>query len=104
MLSSSTQAELLHSTSSKAAAPQISTNTRYLLLALPNNEMSNKSPFAVHKALIGIGGEPATPGIYLLQLKPPGKFDRTFRTLCPELPQSAYLHCSSSPYIPNLLR
>ncbi|GFT51586.1 putative RNA-directed DNA polymerase from transposon BS [Trichonephila clavipes] len=39
---------------------QISTNTRYLLLALPNNEMSNKSPFAVHKALIGIGGEAKT--------------------------------------------
>ncbi|GFW64596.1 putative RNA-directed DNA polymerase from transposon BS [Trichonephila clavipes] len=39
---------------------QISANTRYLLLALPNKEMSNKSPFAVHKALIGIGGEPKT--------------------------------------------
>ncbi|GFX54071.1 putative RNA-directed DNA polymerase from transposon BS [Trichonephila clavipes] len=39
---------------------QISTNTRYLLLALLNNEMSNKSPFAVHKALIGIGGDPKT--------------------------------------------
>ncbi|GFW10275.1 uncharacterized protein TNCV_4812431 [Trichonephila clavipes] len=39
---------------------QISNNTRYLLLALPSNEMSNKSPFAVHKDLIGIGGEPKT--------------------------------------------
>ncbi|GFV36065.1 uncharacterized protein TNCV_345811 [Trichonephila clavipes] len=36
----------------------ISQHIRFLLLALPNNEMSNKSPFAVHKALIGIGGEP----------------------------------------------
>ncbi|GFS52531.1 hypothetical protein TNCV_4851771 [Trichonephila clavipes] len=37
---------------------RISQHIRFLLLALPNNEMSNKSPFAVHKALIGIGGEP----------------------------------------------
>ncbi|GFU83962.1 uncharacterized protein TNCV_560881 [Trichonephila clavipes] len=36
----------------------ISQHIIFLLLALPNNEMSNKSPFAVHKALIGIGGEP----------------------------------------------
>ncbi|GFW73127.1 uncharacterized protein TNCV_832461 [Trichonephila clavipes] len=36
---------------------QISTNTRYLLLSLPNNEMSSKSPFAIQKALVGIGGE-----------------------------------------------
>ncbi|GFT17977.1 uncharacterized protein TNCV_4911311 [Trichonephila clavipes] len=36
----------------------ISEHIRFLLLALQNNEMSNKSPFAVHKALIGIGGEP----------------------------------------------
>ncbi|GFX80371.1 putative RNA-directed DNA polymerase from transposon BS [Trichonephila clavipes] len=37
---------------------QISTNTRYLLLSLPNNEMSSKSPFAIQKALVGIGDEP----------------------------------------------
>ncbi|GFV63394.1 hypothetical protein TNCV_138931 [Trichonephila clavipes] len=37
---------------------QILQHTRIFLLVLPNNEMSNKSPFAVHKALIGIGGEP----------------------------------------------
>ncbi|GFY17097.1 putative RNA-directed DNA polymerase from transposon BS [Trichonephila clavipes] len=37
---------------------RISQHIRFLLLALPNNEMTNKSPFAVHKALIGIGGEP----------------------------------------------
>ncbi|GFW61535.1 uncharacterized protein TNCV_347831 [Trichonephila clavipes] len=35
----------------------VSTHTRFLLLSLPNNEMPNKSPFAVHKALLGIGGE-----------------------------------------------
>ncbi|GFS67107.1 general transcription factor II-I repeat domain-containing protein 2B [Trichonephila clavipes] len=33
----------------------ISQHIRFLLLALPNDEMSNQSPFAVHKALIGIG-------------------------------------------------
>ncbi|GFU87954.1 uncharacterized protein TNCV_1335231 [Trichonephila clavipes] len=37
---------------------QISTNTRFLLLSLPYNEMSSKSPFAIQKALVGIGGEP----------------------------------------------
>ncbi|GFU36023.1 putative RNA-directed DNA polymerase from transposon BS [Trichonephila clavipes] len=37
---------------------QISANTRFLLISLPNNEMSSKSPFAFQKALIGIGGEP----------------------------------------------
>ncbi|GFT25071.1 uncharacterized protein TNCV_179811 [Trichonephila clavipes] len=36
---------------------QVSTTARFLLLSLPNNEMSKKSPFAIHKALIGIGGE-----------------------------------------------
>ncbi|GFW77653.1 uncharacterized protein TNCV_133441 [Trichonephila clavipes] len=37
---------------------RISQHIRFLLLALTNNEMSNKSPFAVHKARIGLGGEP----------------------------------------------
>ncbi|GFW24032.1 NACHT domain-and WD repeat-containing protein 1 [Trichonephila clavipes] len=37
---------------------QISQHTRLLLLSFQNNEMSNKSAFAVHKARIGIGGEP----------------------------------------------
>ncbi|GFX65456.1 uncharacterized protein TNCV_400071 [Trichonephila clavipes] len=36
----------------------ISKNSRYLLISLTNNKMSDKSPFAIHKALIGIGGEP----------------------------------------------
>ncbi|GFY31711.1 uncharacterized protein TNCV_4200212 [Trichonephila clavipes] len=36
----------------------ISRNFRYLLISLTNNKMSNKSPFAIHKSLIGIGGEP----------------------------------------------
>ncbi|GFS95801.1 uncharacterized protein TNCV_2258831 [Trichonephila clavipes] len=36
----------------------IARNTRFLILSLPNNDMSKKSPFAIHKALIGIGGEP----------------------------------------------
>ncbi|GFX29622.1 uncharacterized protein TNCV_4776941 [Trichonephila clavipes] len=34
------------------------THVRFLLLSLPNNDMYNISPFAIHKALIGIGGEP----------------------------------------------
>ncbi|GFX52488.1 uncharacterized protein TNCV_4325041 [Trichonephila clavipes] len=37
---------------------QISFNTRFLLVSLPHNDMSIKSPFAIQKALIGIGGEP----------------------------------------------
>ncbi|GFU50742.1 hypothetical protein TNCV_241281 [Trichonephila clavipes] len=37
---------------------QVSLNTRFLIIPLPNNEMSKVSPFAVQKALIGIGGEP----------------------------------------------
>ncbi|GFY10899.1 hypothetical protein TNCV_1124211 [Trichonephila clavipes] len=35
----------------------IARNTRFLILSLPNNDMSKKLPFAIHKALIGIGGE-----------------------------------------------
>ncbi|GFX14648.1 uncharacterized protein TNCV_4016461 [Trichonephila clavipes] len=31
---------------------------RFLLISLPNNAMSLKSPFAIHKALKGMGGEP----------------------------------------------
>ncbi|GFT35033.1 putative RNA-directed DNA polymerase from transposon X-element [Trichonephila clavipes] len=37
---------------------QISFNTRFLLVSLPHNDLSFKSPFAIQKALIGIGGEP----------------------------------------------
>ncbi|GFX53842.1 uncharacterized protein TNCV_1597881 [Trichonephila clavipes] len=37
---------------------QISLHTRFLLVSLPNNDMSVKSPFAIQKALIGICGEP----------------------------------------------
>ncbi|GFV50929.1 uncharacterized protein TNCV_2770151 [Trichonephila clavipes] len=33
-------------------------DTRVFLISLPNNDMLNKSPFALHKALLGIGGEP----------------------------------------------
>ncbi|GFX09537.1 uncharacterized protein TNCV_2029031 [Trichonephila clavipes] len=36
----------------------IARNTRFLILSLPNNGMMKKSSFAIHKALIGIGGEP----------------------------------------------
>ncbi|GFS95739.1 uncharacterized protein TNCV_251251 [Trichonephila clavipes] len=32
--------------------------SRFLILSLPNSEMARKSPFVIHKALIGIGGEP----------------------------------------------
>ncbi|GFU47420.1 putative RNA-directed DNA polymerase from transposon X-element [Trichonephila clavipes] len=30
----------------------------FLILSLPNCEMARKSPFVIHKAIIGIGGEP----------------------------------------------
>ncbi|GFV53934.1 uncharacterized protein TNCV_3293031 [Trichonephila clavipes] len=35
----------------------IATNSRFLILSLPNHEMSQKSPFAIQKALKGIGGD-----------------------------------------------
>ncbi|GFV20846.1 putative RNA-directed DNA polymerase from transposon BS [Trichonephila clavipes] len=37
---------------------QIAAHSRLLLISLANKEMSNKSPFAIHKAILGIGGEP----------------------------------------------
>ncbi|GFU90192.1 uncharacterized protein TNCV_3873961 [Trichonephila clavipes] len=36
----------------------IATNSRFLILSLPNHAMSRKSPFAIQKALKGIGGDP----------------------------------------------
>ncbi|GFY09423.1 uncharacterized protein TNCV_1942331 [Trichonephila clavipes] len=40
------------------AIDTIATHSRFLLLSIPNNEMSRKSPFAIQKALQGIGGNP----------------------------------------------
>ncbi|GFY21819.1 uncharacterized protein TNCV_1169631 [Trichonephila clavipes] len=37
---------------------QIATDVRVLIISLENDEMSKKSPFAIHRAIIGIGGEP----------------------------------------------
>ncbi|GFV04837.1 uncharacterized protein TNCV_5059411, partial [Trichonephila clavipes] len=37
---------------------EIAANSRFLILSLSNNDMSKQSPFAIHKALIEIGGEP----------------------------------------------
>ncbi|GFV29865.1 putative RNA-directed DNA polymerase from transposon BS [Trichonephila clavipes] len=37
---------------------QIAAYSRFLLISLPNKEMSIKSPFAIHKAILGIGDEP----------------------------------------------
>ncbi|GFT60405.1 putative RNA-directed DNA polymerase from transposon BS [Trichonephila clavipes] len=42
----------------KTNVDEIATNSRFLLVSLTNDDMSKKSPFAIHKALIGIGGEP----------------------------------------------
>ncbi|GFW74713.1 putative RNA-directed DNA polymerase from transposon X-element [Trichonephila clavipes] len=42
----------------KFTVDEIAQHTRFLILSLPNNEMSRKSPFIIHKTLIGIGGEP----------------------------------------------
>ncbi|GFW86827.1 uncharacterized protein TNCV_2809821 [Trichonephila clavipes] len=42
----------------KFTVDEIAKHARFLILSLPNNEMSRKSPFIIHKALIGIGGEP----------------------------------------------
>ncbi|GFV63702.1 hypothetical protein TNCV_4692501 [Trichonephila clavipes] len=39
---------------------KISEHSRFLLVFLPNNKMSKKSPFAIHKALLGIGGPTVT--------------------------------------------
>ncbi|GFU20009.1 uncharacterized protein TNCV_1191571 [Trichonephila clavipes] len=35
----------------------IASHSRFLILSLPNSEMSRKSPFAIQKALKGIGGD-----------------------------------------------
>ncbi|GFU64497.1 uncharacterized protein TNCV_2526121 [Trichonephila clavipes] len=37
---------------------KVSEHARFLILSLPNNEMLQKSPFAIHKAIQGISGEP----------------------------------------------
>ncbi|GFS77081.1 putative RNA-directed DNA polymerase from transposon BS [Trichonephila clavipes] len=37
---------------------ELSKNSRFLLISLPNNELSKKSQFAIHKGPIGIGGKP----------------------------------------------
>ncbi|GFV29839.1 uncharacterized protein TNCV_797161 [Trichonephila clavipes] len=42
----------------KPNVDKIAAHTRFLLLSLPDNGMLIKSPFAINKALIGIGGEP----------------------------------------------
>ncbi|GFU64866.1 putative RNA-directed DNA polymerase from transposon BS [Trichonephila clavipes] len=42
----------------KTNVDEIAANSRFLLVSLTNDDMSKKSPFAIHKALIGIGGEP----------------------------------------------
>ncbi|GFX07130.1 putative RNA-directed DNA polymerase from transposon BS [Trichonephila clavipes] len=42
----------------KFTVDEIAQHTRFLILSLPNNEMCRKSPFVIHKALLGIGGEP----------------------------------------------
>ncbi|GFV50703.1 uncharacterized protein TNCV_2213651 [Trichonephila clavipes] len=43
---------------SNLSIDEIAKRVRFLLISLPNNAMSLKSPFTIHKALKGIGGEP----------------------------------------------
>ncbi|GFV64317.1 uncharacterized protein TNCV_2502351 [Trichonephila clavipes] len=64
----------------------VSALTRFLLISLSNNDMSKISPFAIHKTLIGIGGE----------LKSGPKPPNTIK--------AGYLNCKIRPYIPNPLR
>ncbi|GFU73254.1 uncharacterized protein TNCV_493791 [Trichonephila clavipes] len=40
------------------AIDDIAKHALFLILSLPNHDMMKTSPFAIHKALIGIGGEP----------------------------------------------
>ncbi|GFU36503.1 RNA-directed DNA polymerase from mobile element jockey [Trichonephila clavipes] len=42
----------------KTHIDETATHVRFLLLSLPNNAYSQKSPFAIQKALIAMGGEP----------------------------------------------
>ncbi|GFW42739.1 uncharacterized protein TNCV_473291 [Trichonephila clavipes] len=37
---------------------KVAAHSRFLLISLPNKEMSIKSSFSIHKAILGIGGEP----------------------------------------------
>ncbi|GFT26539.1 uncharacterized protein TNCV_3603861 [Trichonephila clavipes] len=80
--------------------------------------MSVKSPFAIQKALIGIGGEPKSvkrlrSGDLLiettsaLQTLSPFFLRNHFLIDLPKLPntiKAGYLHCKIRPYIPNPLR
>ncbi|GFX74114.1 uncharacterized protein TNCV_490781 [Trichonephila clavipes] len=43
---------------SKLNFDQIATHVRFLLISLQSDEMTKRSPFAIHKAIIGLGGEP----------------------------------------------
>ncbi|GFU65082.1 RNA-directed DNA polymerase from mobile element jockey [Trichonephila clavipes] len=77
----------------------VSALTRYLLISLPNNDMSEISPFTIHKTLIGIGGEPKSvkrlrSGDLLIETTP--KLPNTIK--------AGYLKCKIRPYIPNPLR
>ncbi|GFX57059.1 putative RNA-directed DNA polymerase from transposon X-element [Trichonephila clavipes] len=99
----------------------------FLILSLPNCEMARKSPFVIHKAIIGIGGEPKSikklrSGDLLIEttsalqsqknfskkdssLFPTKNLILTFNS--PKLPsniKAGYLNCKVRPYIPNPLR
>ncbi|GFS89888.1 uncharacterized protein TNCV_4839741 [Trichonephila clavipes] len=103
-------------------ADSIASHFRFLILSLPNNEMSQESPFAIQKALKGIDSTlTVTPHKSLNSCRGvisepdllcaseaevlEGLSDRVLPS--PKLPttiKAGYLNCKVRPYVPNPLR
>ncbi|GFU96457.1 uncharacterized protein TNCV_90301 [Trichonephila clavipes] len=50
---------------------QIATYCRFLILSIPNNEMTRKSPFAIQKTIQGIGRDPKSTDKNITKIKCP---------------------------------
>ncbi|GFS97068.1 RNA-directed DNA polymerase from mobile element jockey [Trichonephila clavipes] len=87
---------------------KVSEHARFLILSLPNNEMLQKSPFAIHKAIQGISGEPKSvkklrSGDLLIETSSALQTKSLFHKL-PSNIKAGYLNCKLRPYISNPLR
>ncbi|GFW65799.1 hypothetical protein TNCV_586251 [Trichonephila clavipes] len=60
---------------------KVSEHARFLILSLPSNEMSQKSPFSIQKAMQGISGEPKSVKKLRSESQPP----------IPKIPISSYV-------------
>ncbi|GFW96996.1 RNA-directed DNA polymerase from mobile element jockey [Trichonephila clavipes] len=75
---------------------KLSLNTRFLIISLPNSEMTKVSPFAIQKALIEIGGKPKS----VKRLRSGDLLVETNSAL----QTKSFLLAKIRPYIPNPLR